>query len=199
MQELFKINAKAFIGLATEGDLADLQRLYSEYFDAEDGENEPPLSAQGESGDLQTRFQETSKGVDLGIDEESGMDPESLATQLGFVKDRLPVQFNRRRHRMGLTAWSNPSDFEGASSQHENLTPLSLHWHQLAGVHSIIRNTFTAEKDTKKCAGMLICDEVGLGKTTMVISTIAFLNQVVSSESERKGKLPPILGQYFQL
>lgn len=154
---------------------------------------DPPLSTQGE---VPTRFQDASKGLDLGIDEESGMDPDALAFKLGFVKDRLPLQFNRQRHRMGLTAWANPSDFEDAS-QGENLAPLALHWHQLAGVHSIIRNTFTTSlrNDMNIGSGMLICDEVGLGKTTMVISTIAFLNQVLSSE--RRKQPPPILGEFY--
>lgn len=190
-------------GLATLKDLEDLQRLYLEYFEAEDVDNEPPLSEQGE---LHTRLQEASNGEDLGIDQESSMSPETLAFRLGFAKDRLPLQFNRHRHRMGLTTWSNPSDFEIASP--ENLTPLTLHWHQLAGIHSIIRNTFTANSEQgrgeSKCTGMLICDEVGLGKTALATSTIAFLNQVLSfaSSSEhggQRGKLPPVLGKLFQL
>lgn len=158
--------------------------------------NDPLVFVQG---DLHTKFHDPSRNEDLGIGEESGMDDETLAARLGFIKNRLPVQFNRQRHQMGITRWSNPTDFEGTSPEH--LKPLSLHWHQLAGIHSIIRNTFTAEPDTDRCTGMLLCDEVGLGKTALVIATIAFLNQSVSSEGSlgrtRGGRLAPVLGAYF--
>ena len=200
--ELFGENAKAFQGLATLKDLENLQRLYQEYFESEDVENDPPVSVQPE-GELHTRLQEASNGEDLGIEEEAGMDAETLATRLGFFKDKLPAQFNRYRHRMGRTPWSNPSDFEGAgtsSELSENLTPLALHWHQLAGIHSIIRTVFAANSmqgDGTCKTGMLVCDEVGLGKTAMAISTIAFLNQVLFSG--QKGSPPPILGELFQL
>lgn len=192
--ELFKIKLQDFKALATEDDLEDLKNVYAEYFlaDSESSlgslESDPPLIA---SNAQSVGLRDASGGEDIGVDEESTAGPGTLASRLGFIKNGLPHQFNPFRHRMGLTSWSNPSDFEDASSK--NLLPAALHWHQLAGVHSIIRHTFTAEAGEKKCSGMLICDEVGLGKTALVIATIAFLNQCLSSE--RKGLLPPVLGE----
>jgi hypothetical protein len=189
--ELFQGNVKSFQDLATEDDIDDLNRIYMEYFstDSDDLESDPLLLV-ASSNSYSAAVRDTSGTEDIGINEESTMDPETLATRLGFVKNGLPHQFNPHRHNMGLTSWSNPSDFENPSSG--NLIPTSLHWHQLAGVHSILKNTFTAEAGEKKCTGTLVCDEVGLGKTTLVIATIAFLNQCLSPE--RKGSPPPVLG-----
>jgi hypothetical protein len=186
--ELFQANVKAVQCLATEDDLADLKRVYAEYFTPDDSENEPPLNTEAFIG-----LEDTSKGEDLGMDDESSMSSEAIAARLGFIRNSLPHQFNRHRHRMGLTPWTNPEDFQDPSSA--NLQRTSLHWHQLAGVHSIIRSTFSPERNMcGHCTGMLVCDEVGLGKTALVIATIAFLNECLSSE--RKEHPPPILGEH---
>lgn len=192
--ELFQANVKAFQGLATEDDLLYLRGVYCEYFAAEDAEDGPPIPTQDEA--IATGRMQDSGGEDLGIGEESGMDLETLASQLGFIRKCLPIQFNTHRHRLGLTPWSDSSDFDNQDPSNSKLTPLSLHWHQLAGVHSIVRSTFTPEPEAGNCTGMLVCDEVGLGKTTLVISAIAFLNQALSNQEN--GSRPPILGEYPQ-
>jgi hypothetical protein len=187
--ELYQANSKVAECLATEDDLADLKRIYAEYFAQDDSENEPPLNTKVNIG-----LGASSKGEDLGMGDESSMNSETIAARLGFLRNSLPHQFNRHRHRMGLTSWTNPEDFQDPSSA--NLQRTSLHWHQLAGVHSIIRSTFSPERNMcGHCTGMLVCDEVGLGKTALVIATIAFLNECLSSE--RKEHPPPILGEHI--
>lgn len=189
MSGLLKSNLTALKGLATEEDLAQLMRIYDEYFDIEaDGElrviDEDAMSTYS-SGDFDTQ------GGDLGMEVEWNLDPEMLAEALGFLRKSLPHQFTTIRHAAGANEWQNPQRFEGPENL-SNLKPLTLHWHQLAGVHSIIRNIFTKKRKSKHCTGMLIADEVGLGKTALAISVIAFLNQ--SARVQDKGEeLPPIL------
>ncbi|KAF8869930.1 SNF2 family N-terminal domain-containing protein [Infundibulicybe gibba] len=118
----------------------------------------------------------------------------SHLTRLHRILDftRTAYQFNKYRDPTGATtAWDSPDVFAKE--------PLKLHWHQLAGVQSVIRNTFTKEPNAEdKCSGILICDEVGLGKTALAIATIAFLNQSIYC-AENGSAQPPVLGVYKYL
>ncbi|KAJ3963543.1 P-loop containing nucleoside triphosphate hydrolase protein, partial [Lentinula raphanica] len=120
------------------------------------------------------------------MEEEYSLGTSVLAQNLGFIRDALPYQFNQHRHQEGLTAWDQ--SFETSASK---LSPLSLHWHQLAAVHSIARRSFSKEPDTLP-RGTLICDEVGLGKTTLAIAVGAFLNQLISIQ-DSDIKPPPLI------
>lgn len=125
-------------------------------------------------------------GGDLGMDKEKELSLDVLAHNLGF-RNHLPAQFNKVRGKTGLTAWESPLDPKTS-------TNLELHWHQLAGVHSIIRRAFTPQPNLAHCTATLECDQVGLGKTTLAITVIAFLNQIVALQ-EKGMDLPPILGE----
>jgi TATA-binding protein-associated factor len=185
-----KANTDAFKNLATEEDLAQLMHIYMEYFSPIDDDDTHALSTE-----LTLSFGLTdTSGGDLGMEVESKMEPGILADRLGFLKQHLPHQFNQYRHHSS-TPWDNP-DLFNAFPVPDCLQPLRLHWHQLAGVHSIIRNTFTKVTSPDHCTGTLICDEVGLGKTALAITTMAFLSQCALLQAEG-GDLPPILGEYL--
>ena len=130
---------------------------------------------------------------DLGMEKEFNLTPGDLATRLGFNKRRLPYQFNKLRHVSGLTPWSDGRLFETKPTP-DCLNLNQLHWHQLAGVHAISRIIFTAKPDLQHETGVLIADEVGLGKTAQALSFIAFLNQCISLRERGMGP-PPILGE----
>jgi len=180
--DLQKINSSAYANLATEEDLRVLFDWYTQYF-ADDEATEPVI---GPVSELVFDLKEAKTG-DLGIDMECKLSPDALALNLGF-RNQLPVQFNTRRHKSGSTAWETVLD-------DKNSLPLKLHWHQLSGVHSIIRRAFTSEPDPAHCTATLECDEVGLGKTTLAITVMAFLNQVATLQ-EKGQDLPSILGVF---
>lgn len=123
------------------------------------------------------------------------MAPRQLAKALGF-KTGVPPTFNPYRHRSGISPWDDAESFEFAPDQvmPAYLETLKLHWHQLAGVHSILRSIFTKEKDPAHTNGVLIGDEVGLGKTAQSIAVLAFLNQVIYLQS-KNATIPPIIGE----
>jgi TATA-binding protein-associated factor len=178
--------------LANEEDLADIMCLYQEYFKlSEDDDDDSPVLAN--EVPINFSLQDVEDG-DLGMEEESKLDPDILAHRLGFLKKRLPPQFMDFRHRSS-TAWDNPDNFIPDS---DSLQTLQLHWHQLCGVHSFARNTFTSDPGDAHCTGMLICDEVGLGKTALTISILAFLSQCVLLQEENL-KPPPVIGKLLQL
>lgn len=188
--ELFKVTSAQVKSLATEADIQYLESLYEEYFnDTSDGDD--ILNSGGSSVDLG----ETERG-DLGMEVEQKLSFNELSHRLAFSKAGLPLQFNTLRHTAGFTPWEKDraSLFNDKSPE---IIPNRLHWHQLAGVHSFARRVFTEESDPKACTGYLISDEVGLGKTALVISIIAFLNQIIEVQA-RKGShldLPPVLGK----
>ncbi|KAJ3560425.1 hypothetical protein NP233_g10845 [Leucocoprinus birnbaumii] len=179
-----KVSKKSLATLATQEDVTDLWNLYHDYFEANVlGDEEQPLAA------LPTAMQELPAG-DIGMEMEATMKFDTLAQRLGLYTG-LPPVFNTHRHRSGISPWDDANVFEQAPTPTE-LSPLSLHWHQLAGVHSIVRRCFVNEKDPHLCKGVLVADEVGLGKTTQAITFIAFLNQCIHSQDNNL-PLPPIL------
>ncbi|THU88715.1 hypothetical protein K435DRAFT_305531 [Dendrothele bispora CBS 962.96] len=172
--------------LANDADIAYLRNLYMQYFESDDDDSsQPPIT---ESHEPEIPLEDILDG-DLGMEEEAKMDPATLSQSLGF-KNHLPYQFNSLRHCAGATPWDSPDIFERPDSN--DLTPLRLHWHQEAGVHSILRSVFAETPQTPKCTGMLIADEVGLGKTALCLSTIAALNQLLRLQ-EMSQPLPPVL------
>lgn len=177
--------------LASEEDLADIMRLYQQYFTSEDDDDDSPVL--GNERSINFDLKDVEDG-DLGMEEEFNLHPNTLAHRLGFLKKRLPPQFMSWRHNSS-TAWDNVENFK---SDVGSLKALQLHWHQLAGIHSFARNTFTSKPSDTHCTGMLICDEVGLGKTALTISIIAFLSQCVLLQ-ENKADLAPVLGKLFEL
>ncbi|THU90177.1 hypothetical protein K435DRAFT_864524 [Dendrothele bispora CBS 962.96] len=170
---------------ATEEDLQQLLHVYTLYFDHADDDNHLPL----EELEEQLTLKDVDTG-DLGMEMEFNLPPETLAHNLGFIKNRLPHQFNPRRHLSSLNPWESVHEFSDSGSK--QLVPNSLHWHQLAGVHSIGRRMFDTYPDTEACTGFLVCDEVGLGKMAQTISLITFLNQVAVMQ-ENGEELPPLL------
>ncbi|KAF9447919.1 hypothetical protein P691DRAFT_670489 [Macrolepiota fuliginosa MF-IS2] len=178
-----KVSAKALKNLASEEDVTDLLGVYHEYFEANVEDADEELT----SDPLPNSKQLIDGDGDFGMEEEAGMKFAKLCTALEF-RNGLPVQFNVHRHSSGLSPWDHDDLFTTGDGH----PLLRLHWHQLAGAHSIIRSTFTEEKNPGHTVGVLIGDEVGLGKTAQAITFIAFLNQVIYLQ-KTGGRLPPIL------
>lgn len=187
--ELFKKKPEAFKNLATAEDLLLLTRVYNEYFNDIPDDDGPLI----EPHSLLPFDLEDADGGDMGMEVECTLDPTTLATALGFSRRKLPYQYNELRHLSGLTPWSDKQLFD-TKPRPDCLVNNELHWHQLAGVHSIVRNTFTATPDPNHCTGVLVADEVGLGKTAQSISVIAFLNHCIFLQ-ENGMELPSVLGE----
>jgi hypothetical protein len=189
---LFKTSKSIKQALATDDDLAELNGKYHEYFSSQQDDDGPVIN---DIPQLSFSLSDVDRS-DLGMEAEARLSPDTLAKNLGFIRQNLPYQFQPFRHKTGITAWDQPASFNVTTRA--SLVEMKLHWHQLAGVHSIIRNTFTSKPKPDHCTGMLICDEVGLGKTALSIATIAFLNQAVILQ-EFNEPLPPILSKYLNI
>jgi len=181
--------------LATEQDVANVLSLYTDFF-ADGVPSSEEVALQDQSLSLGFKFGEPLSDADPGVEIESLMRPEDLRNNLGFTNG-LPLLFNSHRHRGGLNAWdpANALVFESSStSSNSDMLPLSLHWHQLAGVHALVRMNFTPEEASGRCCGVLIADEVGLGKTFQAIATLAFLSDL-KIRGENNLPLPPMIGE----
>ena len=177
--------------MATEEDVTDVLNLYHEYFDQdEEDEDEPPISDA-----LPEKQKLNDCGGDFGMEEEAKMTPASLALSLGY-RTGVPPSFNIVRHRLGLSPWDNPDSFSytDIDALPDYLTKLRLHWHQLAGNHSVVRSILSPVPDTSRVLGILIADEVGLGKTAQAIAVMAFFIQAIFLQQTNR-KCPRILGK----
>jgi hypothetical protein len=175
--------------LATKEDISDILNLYHEYFDEDvENEEEPPISnAVSEKQKL------NDCGGDFGMEEEAKMMPVSLAISLGYRTGLLP-SFNTICDRLGLSPWDNPNSFsyKNADVLPDNLTKLRLHWHQLAGNHSIMWSILSKDPDSSRVLGILVADKVGLGKSAQAIAVIVFFMQAVFLQ-QTNTKCPRIL------
>jgi hypothetical protein len=134
---------------------------------------------------------------DLGVSEWQATPPESLRSQLGWPGDADSKLMQPWRHANGATAFLEPGLFASLPSHHApdaggaEFSRQKLHWHQLVGICSMITRCWTAEpRDGTE--GVLLADEVGVGKTGLGIGAIAFVSEQV--EEARKGRAPaPIL------
>jgi hypothetical protein len=188
--------------LISEDDKAEIINLYLDFFSGPAIEDSVPLDDQHAT--LGIQFGEKDGGhTDLGVEFEANLPPDVLASNLGFLKN-LPLLFNEYRHKGGLTPWQpeNEALFNPElAAENPDMEPLNLYWHQIAGLHAIIRANFSSEPARNTTHGCLVADEVGLGKTFLSAMVIAFLTDIVTRQSMMKDsigesvKLPPLLSK----
>lgn len=187
------MTAEALKALASEEDVADIVSLYTEFFAGPDPRDSVDLQEQ--VPDVSFRFGEGVNGTDPGVEMEMSLTPDQLNVNLGWINGRS-FFFNHHRHRAGLSAW-DPANAHlyGATyaAACEDMDELTLHWHQRVGVHSMVRMIFKPNPDPKALTGVLVADEVGLGKSFQAVGLIAFLSEAVVRQ-EMKAKPAPLIG-----
>ena len=189
---LCRVTEQMLGSLASEGDIADVVNMYTECFNPAGGD---PSRLEEQHSNTTFRFGEPVEGADPGVEIESRLSPLDLAQNLGFVLGR-PLLFNSHRHDVGLTPWDDPSGFQDWESLNTNpsFTAINLRWHQLAGVHAVLRRLFSKEP-IHEPLGVLIADEVGLGKTLQCTAVVACLTEFVGRQNANPPRcLPPLLG-----
>ncbi|KAF8889787.1 P-loop containing nucleoside triphosphate hydrolase protein [Infundibulicybe gibba] len=184
--DVAKLTQDMLTQLASEDDVADLVRLYDDLFSTDQGE----VNSFAARAEVDEALCKLPHDGDVGVDVELSMDENRLSHELGFAKCR-PFQFSALRHHLGLNGWDHPGLLESLVKT-QAVAPIRLHWHQLAGVHAIIRSLFHDRARAGACRGVLVADEVGLGKTVIALSAIAFLNHAIWLKASNK-PVPPVL------
>ncbi|KJA15384.1 hypothetical protein HYPSUDRAFT_207935 [Hypholoma sublateritium FD-334 SS-4] len=188
---LFKLSNEMIKSLATDDNVQAIMNMYREFFDnPQNSQNDNPVIEyhRNELGPLE----QSLNGGDTGVEYEARMSPTQLAENLGFFQD-IPLLFNNHRRMDGLNPWTSPAAFVENAQNIPFLVNLDFHWHQLAGVHAVIRICFAEKPSPNLCTGVLISDEVGLGKTYQAATVIAFLADAAMRQKATVHVMPPIL------
>lgn len=190
-----KVSAQSLKALATEENVSDVISIYMDYFSnpvTADPVDISPL--------LDIKFGDNVAGTDPGVEVEIRLDAMTLCYNLGYAyKDLLPVvSVNRLSSCTGVTGWSPETSSLFVDNAKNRANPdmrlFRLHYHQLAGVHSILRNSFTKQPVPGGTPGMLIADEVGLGKTFLAATTMITLSDI-RARQKLGHPLPPLIGK----
>ncbi|KAG6828497.1 hypothetical protein H0H87_001788 [Tephrocybe sp. NHM501043] len=174
-------------GMAMQEDIIKLKNVYHDFF---------KMNVDDDQAVLHILNPKLQKGLDardgnIGVEMKAKMSPAELCQNLGFRPIKLPPQFYLHCHLIGLNNWDNPSAFDD-ESQH---TDMSFHWHQLSGMHAAICKIFSCQPNPHHTTGILIADEVGLGKTAQAIGLLSFFNLVITVQASNH-PVPPITCEF---
>jgi TATA-binding protein-associated factor len=179
--------------LAKTEDVQEILALFEAHFSPD--EQLPELVAP-----CSIPFAEPVKGADPGVEVEAGMSYDQLRSNLSLDKDGRLILFNQVRHIHRLTSWTSvgAAAFETRDRNPHLFKPIRMHWHQLAGTHAILRRFFTSKRSVTNILGMLIADDVGLGKSFMAALTAAFLIELGIRQT-KNSPLPPLVRKCFSI
>jgi hypothetical protein len=163
--------------------------LYTDYFEREGGE------LFHDNGEAPGAWDKVVEDLgDMGVDDMKGGTTEELSNLLGFV-DARPVNWNNFRSKDNLVSgWDTSASADvRQKSEHggPDMDELRLLWHQLCGIAAIVDRVWTGE-ETPGVHGVLLADDVGVGKTAQVMGVIAFLQLVFKLEEQGLPR-PPII------
>lgn len=218
---LTKVNKKALLELATQEEIDSFQDEYLRIFEGYTGVMDDDLQNDDEEDEHQdvsmAQLQDKTFQYDLGVEKECKMALEELKKSLGLPtgKGSFPLISKWRLDSL-YTPWEkNGKDMIKNAEQDvakgkplpEKVAEMDLRWHQYCAIHSWVRMNFktTVEKSDNgnlmKPEGVLLADEVGLGKTPTVFGIIAFLD-LVAEALDGGHALPKILtdlGNFYSL
>lgn len=177
--------------MANEREVAQTMALFHDSLSREtvDGSMEQQDDAYGTIFDMDG---------DLGVEYFSKHSPETLYSILGFPHGR-PIHWCHWKLATPGTSFWDQEDGEIAKAPVAplNASPLTLLWHQAAGVASMARRCFTEEPSATHLPGILLADAVGVGKTAQVMGFIAFVQSVWMAE-QGLGLRPPVVGELIE-
>jgi len=98
-----------------------------------------------------------------------------LSNELGFIDHRPTMFAEKRIQGVNCHTW----DLDAETTKTLETVDLRLEWVQLAGIHAMVKKTWDiAERTEGRGRGVLLADEVGVGKTAQAMGFIAFINQI---------------------
>ncbi|KIL63772.1 hypothetical protein M378DRAFT_11866 [Amanita muscaria Koide BX008] len=174
--------------LANKEAVQQIVNMYLDFFQREDGELN---LEEGTAGELWTEA--CNDSGDMGVAHMQTKTQEELCNLLSFQKGR-PINWNSfRSFSNSATAWEELDEVARAKFETggDGMQELSLLWHQLVGVASLATKAWGPDARHAPF-GILLADEVGVGKTAQVMAFIALLQLVHQCELNGQQR-PPLL------
>lgn len=168
----------------------EIQAVLAHYFDVFHSDPVDPQVVQGLP---------QLTGDDKYLREFNALNEEQLCELLGIPCSGSVPFFNKHLSLDGRTPMGDPEFFAGMGGVPddqlpEGVVPCRLRWAQLVGIAGMIK-MFTEDDDAAARKSMLLADEVGLGKTGIVMGMIAIF--IHARKRLEKGlQLPPIFSLY---
>ncbi|KAG2059837.1 hypothetical protein BDR06DRAFT_1002927 [Suillus hirtellus] len=157
------------VSLSAAGDINLIWLVYVQLYRTAPTEPDPPaVDLEGEDRDA---MWEGSN--DLGIDNFRMLDDAALNRLLNFP-DGWPALFACFRSLSRKSAWDDSAEKDFVEGN-PDMQQLSLLWHQHVGIASIVKKIWRKEEIHLGVPGILLADEVSIGKTAQVMGTIAFM------------------------
>lgn len=157
--------------LVAAGDVEEIWALYVQLFETEPGSLEAPQDEEDIENSGRAAWLADSE--DLDMDGWREMDNDKLNHLLQFPGGK-PALFAEYQSKTGLCVWDEASASKFVQDN-EDMEPLALLWHQRVGVAAMVDKIWSAKKSDEEVPGILIADEVGIGKTALTMGFIAFL------------------------
>ncbi|KAJ8581744.1 hypothetical protein M405DRAFT_846837 [Rhizopogon salebrosus TDB-379] len=176
------------ISLAAAGDVDEIWTLYTQLFTVDSTPTHALQINLNDEEDLcQNHMWDDSD--DLGVDLFRSMDENTLNYLLQFP-DGCPALFSGFRSKSGKSAW-DPMLAMAFVKNNPDMQPLSLLWHQTVGIASIVNKIWLCKENTDMLPGILIADEVGVGKTALSMGTIAVMMDAYWAQEFTAGRVKP--------
>ncbi|KAG7441287.1 uncharacterized protein BT62DRAFT_1011878 [Guyanagaster necrorhizus] len=132
---------------------------------------------------------------DLGVESWSKTTDKVLAEMLRW-DNGCPDEFNPFINTSLTDYWENP-DYAAKipPGGDEDNEVMNIMWHQIVGITAMVNMLWTTKLDDDGVPGILLADEVGLGKTAQMMGLLAFIISCYRAQKLSK-ELPPVLGEY---
>jgi len=186
---LSKVSREQLRELASEEDINAMWTIYEETFLSNTQIDDNLLATQNEETEhlpMNAAFED-----DMGIpDDVKVLSLQDLHGLLACNAEGVFPGFNSHRALDGHDPWEGTDSSEVGSES----TPLRLRWHQLVGVMVLLRHLTSTQKPISPAQGILIADEVGLGKSAQYMAFLSILLHAARAD-ECQTSRPPALGK----
>ncbi|KAJ8085323.1 hypothetical protein PM082_004119 [Marasmius tenuissimus] len=183
--------------LATQQDVDDVANLYQDLFRAPCDDEHLPVDADlfgDDDDDASDDHDDPPDEQAIGIDAVGNLDELTVRRRLGMGANNIPLLFFPLRHKAGLTAWDNPEAFTP-----DAVEPNVSHLHQDNGVLAALRSVTTKDPVSHPVtSSILVADEVGLGKTRLMIELMALVILTVFLNGAGRALPPAIRGRFLE-
>lgn len=113
------------------------------------------------------------------------LDDNALNNLLHFPEGR-PSLFAHFRSISRKCAWDEALEKDFVKDNPDML-PVALQWHQRVGVAALVHKFWEVEKHPGGVPGVLLADDVGVGKTALIMGMIAFIIHAYSVQQFARG------------